>query len=381
MSDVKKDNAVVDDNAFARQLLKDNGRDISDFLDDKGNPKVVEAAPGGEAPKPAAAPKPQGGGDGADPTAGEKPAGEDANNGGAPPATAAAEPVVDEDIEDHKLLAALKKRGMNIEKLDDLKPAEKPLTEEEENARKKEVRENAIKYALKEKHITTEELANYNVDAAKSPREIEKDLTKEDAEERFANYFKENLPEDNWERKERQQELNARAMHYFNSKYPNVMDSESTYVEHTQTLELAKAYNKRVEHVFASFPTKETFEIDVDVEGGKTAKEVYTFDFSKESIEAVKNQLLSEESFNRLGKANVDEATLNAIIKSSLLQKEFTNAVKTVARSHANKMVLAAKAGRKGVIPERAGEGTQENNIPGVQSEAEIMLREQGRIK
>ncbi len=201
-------------NAFVMQMLKENGRDIKDFQNEDGSPKIPEvvapATP--DVPKPPKTPgaPPVPPVPGANPPEGEQPAAEpDAED-------------TDDDIEDEKLLAVLRKRGLKIDKLDDLKPAEKQLTEEEQQAAKKELRENALKYALNNKLITADELKNYNIDSDKSPRDIvlkqftdkwretEKDLSDEDAEERFAAYMKESLPEDNWERKELSS-INSRA--------------------------------------------------------------------------------------------------------------------------------------------------------------------------
>ncbi len=369
---------------FAMELLKDNGINTTDLDEPKGAQSVAKT------PEQMAAEK----------KAEEEKAAK-ANEGKTPEQIAAEKKAEEEkvaagektEINDDTVIAYLKSKGLEVNKIDDLKPLVKEPTAEEVAEKQKEVRENAIKYGLNNKKINTVELKAYNVDAEKSVRDIvypimvaqwkaaDKELSDEDAEARFEDYFKEKLPTDNWERVERTHEMEARANAYFAKTYPNVLKLEGEYVEHAHTLEAGIAYNKQVEQVVASFPAKSNFDIEVDLEDGKKNTEVYNYEFSKENIAAVKEQLLSEQSFNALGRAKTDDAALTKIVRNALIEKELSKIVTTVARSHANKMVLAAKSGRKGVMPTLAGDGTAEvqQNAPKGNSVVEELLKSAGR--
>lgn len=301
----------------------------------------------------------------------------------------------EEDVDDEKLKKALKKRGIEVDDIEDLKKKEpaKQLTPEEQEQADKEFRENAIKFALNQKDtkIKSADITAYQLDAAKTPRELvypvitanwkkeDPDLTAEQLEERFAEYYLENKPEDDWMRKERTNFMAAQANAILQNKHANVLGIEGAYANHVETVELATNYNKQVEKIIKTFPLTNKFEIEVDLEGGKKEKMEYTFEFSKDSITAIKDHLLSEEQFDKLGRAKPNDATLTAVIRNTLIEKELQKIVTTVARSHANKMIIANKAGRKGVIPASGGDGTTDVNLPPKRTVAGDLLEENKR--
>lgn len=387
-------------NNIALELLKENGRDIVDVPPPGGAQPPAGGAqpPAGGAQPPAGGANPPAGGaqPPADPPAGgTRPAG-----GATPPAGGAnppggAQPPADapaDDIDDEKLRAALLKRGIKVDKLDQLKPppAAEPTAEEKEKARI-EKHEAAIQHALKAKTIKASDITAYELDKQKPARDVvypfmmEKwkkdfpDATQEELDERFAEYYLENKKPDDWHRKEREQLMAAQAESIINNRHSKVLGIDSAYSEYEETIEAAKGYNAVVDATFEKPITLEPFTIEVDGEGGAKTTESYTFEFSKETVNAVKEQLKTEDSFNRIGRSGLDETAMNALVRNALIEKELGNIVRTVARSHANKMVIQAKAGRKGALPETVGAGTVEGNVPRTKSIAEQMLDENKR--
>lgn len=371
---------MADQGSVARQLLKDNGREVS--------PAAAPATPPAEG-QPAAAPASPAEGQPATPPAEGQPAAAppaappkkntetgaqtDENNQGANPPADKNTAVLD----DEAVKTYLKSRGIEVDKIEDLAKPKPAPTDKEIEASKEDLKRNVLKFGLENKLVKAADLENYTRDTAKTPKEIvlpvlaekwrkaDPDLTDDDIADRFSDLFKEKLKDDHWERVERQSELQAMADNILYEKYENVISLENQYTDHVQTLDRAKDYNQQVTGVFASLPTEIPFELEIDAEGGKKEKKSYKYAFPAEDIAAVKEQFLTPDSFKRLGREKVDDKVITDIVRNALIVKNLDKIVTTIARGHSNEMVQDIRAGRKGIPPAQGGDGASElTNIP-----------------
>jgi hypothetical protein len=279
-----------------------------------------------------------------------------------------------DDLDEERVIQYLKKKGFKGDKLEfpDAPPAPEPaLTPDQIQKNKEDFQANAVKWALNSDKIKKADLQSFYAESAKPAREIvhqlmtaewikaDPTLTPEEADSRFREYFLEDEDEGHWAKKIRETEMVNRANNYFAQKYGDVLGAEDAYAEHIEVLDKAKKYNEAIEKTFASLPKELVHTLTIDGEDGQKETLTYKVPYSEATLNAVKEQLLKQSSFDYLGRGEINDEALTKAALLAIREKELDKIISTVARSHADRMVLANKAGRRS-IPTRTGDGSQE---------------------
>lgn len=317
----------------------------SEELDETGKPKVIPPVPPVETPKPA---------DSATPST--------------PPAKiplekvegAPAESGDEDDVDDAKILAALKKRGMDISSLEDIKPKPKELTPEEKEAAKEELKEQSIQFGLKNKLFKTTDLEEFAAAQKRDPQEVAleefavnykksyPEATDEDVKDAFSDFFGLDLEDGHFRKTLMSSEMKRIADMNLRSKFPQIMGVEEDYQENIRVEQSARTYKERVDKAFADIKP----ELKITLDGQE-----YSFPYRTDSIKALKEQFLSAVQFDAFGQEAPDEKVLMGAISESLNAKDMRKAIEVIAKAHADKILLDHQAGRKGIIPERVSSG------------------------
>jgi len=276
--------------------------------------------------------------------------------------------VVEDDITDEKILAALKKRGLSVNSLGELKTPERELTAEEKDAEQKRVRDEAIAYGLQNKKISKEDMDAFAVDQSKTAlgiardifsqkiKALEPDITEEEINGRFAEWAMEGEDDNNWHKKMRMADIEQMREGYIKGRYANLLGLTDEYQGVLSETKKKADYNQRISDAINSMPEKLEFEVPVNTEDGKKETKKYSYTIPKETRDQVLAQFQQEESYRMLGKENIDTTNLQLAVLNFAKEKELNRIIATIANSHAAEQLVNARLGRRGIRPDR-GEG------------------------
>lgn len=266
------------------------------------------------------------------------------------------QPVAPEITED-AVLEFLRKRGQDINSLDDIKPT-KELTPEERETAEKDEQNNIASYAIQNKIYDANTLKVYGTDQARTPRDIAMEIftsiqqaanpgvTPEQIETRFIEHFAEGeLTEDgetpSWRATHMQTQMELMKQQYLKNKYEPILNAPNLYRDHVRVEQAARDYSKEVNAQFAGLPAEMTFEVD-----GKS----YKFKPHPETVTSVKEQFLNNAQFEIFGQKVPDKNLLQSSINNAIQMADLNRIVDTVSKAHAAEVLLAEKAGRKNAI-------------------------------
>ena len=250
-------------------------KDLADKMEGRYTPPIASVAPPAEK-APVAEPNP------AEPPAQAAPPADP----GTAPAEKASGTVNLDELSDEDFLKLYEKRvGVKAKSLDELKPAPQPLSKEEQEALEaKEVNES-LEWAFATEKIKKDFYDKAVVARSKDKRAIalelfsadlmaeDEDLTVEDCEERFKEFYCEEEPESSWRRKKATAQMNAVADTYL-SQFSDIDNITPQYRDYKSAVEKQKAYNKQVSAVAKELPKDVSFKIPyVSVDGAKSELE------------------------------------------------------------------------------------------------------------
>lgn len=273
----------------------------------------------------------------------------------------------DEEVDENKLLKMLGKFGITASSLDELKnpkPVTAPTAEELEKQEEEE-QNLIVQFSLKNKIYDSKTLESYGQDKNRSAQDItyelfsaaqkaqDNTLTESQIQDRFNQHFALGEDEEEWRKEYGAKEMENIAQNYISEKYKNVHTAGDIYRDHLRIENDAKEYKKVVEAQFAKQPAELSF---------KVGEGTYAYKPKPETLSAIKDQLLSANQFNAFGQKVPDAALLEVAIQSAIQTKELGSIVQTIAQSHAAEVLLAHKAGRKG-IPVTYDEGTTQEKF------------------
>ena len=228
---------------------------------------------------------------------------EDKNKAAAPPPAPIPPPppaVVNyEDMPEDEFLKLYEKRtGKKAKSLDDLKDPPKPSTAEELQAQALKEQTEALEWAWESNKVTKELYDKSIADKSRSKREIalslftkelkeeDKDLTPEECEERFKDFYHEGEDETSWLFKKGVKDINAAADNYL-AQYSVIDKLPEEYREVKTLAARQKAFAKQVNEIVKevpktlkfTYPTGEEldgkpvqFEYDIPVDDKVTAQ-------------------------------------------------------------------------------------------------------------
>lgn len=280
----------------------------------------------------------------------------------------------DEDYDDAKVLAALKKKGININSIEELnKPAQQELTEEEKVKLAEERRKQMLVYGLQTGKIKGEgELKKYITDQSRSSREIafelfkaerlaeDKNLTEEELNDEFADLNFEYLEEDDKKRIRASKQMDAVKQNYLQDKYGHIDALESEFDEYLQENTQKAQYGEKIKNIFAGLP--QTISFDVKDPGDAKKIHSYNFNIPAESLKTLQELYQGNDYFLLFSKGGMKDEDLQATVINSVKQKQIANIISEVANAHATAMLADAAKGRRGIQPVRE-EGSEGNMV------------------
>lgn len=294
-----------------------------------------------------------------------------------PPVTT---PPVNDDLDDAVLLAALKKKGHNIESLDDIKKPAKVLTPEQEQVALQERQDAMRQFALKNKIATSTQFDNYIKETNIPPidmafllyrqerlQELQgKDVKPEDLpndvdlraefDEAHHQYADESDP-----KRIRAEKLLTKSVDdYINDKYENIVSLEDSYTAHETEKQLKTTYREVVKDVIGKLGTT----LEFIIEDGKDKVPV-KFNIPQQLLTKLEQNYLADVSFNAFGKNNVSNEVLLNAMKGNIIAENFNDILKEGALTYFNEMFEKIPKGRRGILPLREtgseGGGKAEN--------------------
>lgn len=278
-----------------------------------------------------------------------------------------------EDIPEDKILAMLKKRGIDAKSLDELKP--KPtLSPEEQEAAAENERTAAINFGLEKKLFTRKDYEQFIADTRRTPEDIalqvfsnvmlaaDNTLKPEDINARFREYFRLDHEDSDWQKTLKAQEMKDLAVSYINKTHAKVTGVTDEYRAEQQIKQDALSYHTSVKQSFNTIGKTLTHTIK-DEEG----EFPFQFNIPEKVIKDATDIYLSSEHFNALN--GIEPEELTAAIRLSMLEKMLPQIIAEGAKSYHAHKVETLKMIRQGV-PERQVEqghqsSTSTKQIPG----------------
>lgn len=281
-----------------------------------------------------------------------------ADQAATPPAAAAAADVNFDDIPEEKLLEQLSKRtGRQIKSFEDLHKPQAELSDEEKKAQAEKRRSDSIEFAKKNNLFTQAEYDNYVKQSGQNPFDVVKgkfiqdamkedaDLSQEEAEEMFDEYYHVHEGSDSPKYKRAQAQIQKEYDELQRQNFGKILDAPKQYDQYQELNQKAIAYKSQVEEIFdKKLPTEFQFKID-----GEPVR--FQIDPKKqaEKIAAVKNDYLTMQMMNSVTNQDgkVDEAALLKQIESDLKIQLLEHLVSEVAVSYSDIKLTKSRMGRK----------------------------------
>ncbi len=179
-----------------------------------------------------------------------------------------------DEVGDEEFLELYKKRtGRSAESIDELKAPPKAPTQAEIEAAAERERTESLEWALGTQAITRDQYEKSIAERSKSKRDIayalfaaeakveDKDITPEETEDRFRDFYGENEEPNSWKYKKGQALMNSVADNHL-SQYSDVDSLPEKYREFKTTTERHKGYTKLVNKAAKELPKELTFTIE-----------------------------------------------------------------------------------------------------------------------
>lgn len=294
-----------------------------------------------------------------------------------PPVTPTTE-VDNDDIDDQKLLAALQKRGVIVASLNDLQPT--PPKNVEEEAEEEIDDQTAEAEALSNNFFTKETLDGYKRDKEADKISLAKSIYRAQRKAELSAENAIDIPSDevldtdfedtfftyedpkNPKFKSGQRGIDQMVESYLQAQYGEVMTAKDKVKAIRKENSLRSSFTAVMDQVGQEILNKPmTFTIP-DQDGGQP--ETYTFTPKPEHIEKIKALYADPDAYELFStNGKVDKNQVKQIAESSLQGIIFTEALQEVANAHAEKRLIAAGKGRRG-IPVNDNGGVNKDSAP-----------------
>ncbi len=241
-----------------------------------------------------------------------------------------------DDMTDEVLLEVMEKRvGKKFKSLDDLKDPPKALTPEEIKTNEDREATEALEWGLASNKIKKDFYEKGIADKAKNKRDIalslftaelqgeDKDLSGEECEERFKEFYGENEEEGSWRHKKGAKEMNSVADAYL-SQYSMIDNLTAEYRGEKTKAERQKSFQKQVSAVAKEIPNKLTFEFPYKSVDGATLDLKYEVDLDDKVLSQVVKEITGSGMENAFGdnpKVERIAAELNYHIRARMQEK------------------------------------------------------------
>jgi hypothetical protein len=269
----------------------------------------------------------------------------------------------DSDIDDERLLAALRKKtGRDFKSFEDFSSDKKEPTEQEKKQAAEQVRTEAIAFGTHNKLFTQSEYDNFLVFQSKDPADVVQEnfvegvmkdnasMTKEDAEDLFNELYHTGEDEDSYKYKQAQKLISRQYNDIKTEQFGKIAGVEDTYQNYKKHEGQAKAYSSQVEKIFTEkLPSKFDFTIDgeqvsypVDLKNKDVVKIINTIKADYLTVD------MMNSTVDQTGK--LDEGVIMTEIKKDIASALLTKMVAEVAKSYSDSRLVKAKLGRRGMI-------------------------------
>lgn len=259
-----------------------------------------------------------------------------------------------EELTDEEVTALLEKRtGRKFASLDELREPPKAPTKEELEALEVKERTEALEWALGTDKIKKDFYDKSITDKSKSKREIalhlftqelqgeNKDLTAEECEELFSDFYAEGEDEKSWKHIKGAKEMNALADNYL-SQYASVDKLPEEYRAYKTTAEKQKTYNKQIKSLVKEIPAELSFKVPYETIDGGTAELEYKVPVDESVISKLTAEFTTPQIFSSLSEEKPERilTELNFLTRSRMMDK----AIPVIMAEHAKRVEMDVMA-------------------------------------
>lgn len=281
--------------------------------------------------------------------------------------------------DDTALLAALRKRGINVNSFDDLRPKPDAAQLAEQRDAK------MLSFGLNNGLFTRRDYENYVKDSSdiralvfnqylKEAKEDDQDLTNEEIQAEFEQKYSLDHDPESRRYKRGMQEITLLAEKILKEKYQKIFTAEAEFQKHEKTeqgrlsrqeniLSKAPAYKVQVDEVFA-----EMKKFSSEIQGGDS----FEVEVTDEMLDSVKSQFLSAEFSAEQIEKGTSKEELRDLVRTSLLFQYFPY----LAGQIAVKYHLKRQAGSKGIPP--TGDRVKKDDTKQLSAEQQQVLQAYG---
>lgn len=274
-------------------------------------------------------------------------------------------PVADE-LSDEQLVELLNKRaGITLSNLNDLKP--KP-TEEEIAAQQQERESAMLTFGLTSGKFKKEEYDAYQLALSNKKDLVRTEITaqltaanpemSEDAiQEMVANYFLENLEENNPLRIAREKEIATLSDLQIKTKYKNIVDLPNDYAQHEEGLNNKANFERKVQatlpvyqsDVKAALQSLKTFTVEIPDTKNPANTVSVELDYDDKDLKEVEDLFLTNDQIVRAVKTGVTLEQIKGEANLVLMQKHLPRLISQAAKKYNATQKDTYLQGRKGL--------------------------------
>lgn len=275
-----------------------------------------------------------------------------------------------DDVSDEEFLALYEKRtGTKAKSIDDLKPApKKPSAEEQLKLDEQEANES-LEWGIASGKVNKKDYETAVVAKAKEKREIalslftqelqseDNEISADECEERFREYYGEDADDDSWRRKKGLKEMNAVADSHLAqfSAFDKLTDE---YREFKTNSQRQKEYNKQIKTLTDSLPKTLTFKVPYEGVDGQNVD----LDYEVPVDGKITTQLAKE--FEKLGTGNSalwdsKPETISAELNYHLKARMMDSVLPQLLKSHAERVEMDIMAKLKNARAPQSQLGSQ----------------------
>lgn len=262
-----------------------------------------------------------------------------------------------DDMSEEDIIKVLNKRtGKTFSSLTDLtkEPESKILTAEEQEQENEKRQADALKFGLDNKLFAKKDYDQFQVFKTipkvdvvmeafvKEEMAADKELSKEDAEERFKELYHQFDDETSFKYKKGLQQIEQQYEQIKNARFKNIVNVEDVYKGVEKNMANAKVYHQKLTETFNSIDKNLSFEID----GEKINAPLFT----DEQVEKVKKNYLTPEMMASVlaEDGSIDMESLATEIRKDFIYDNLDTIVTEAAKTLADVKVKAAMKARKG---------------------------------
>jgi hypothetical protein len=290
----------------------------------------------------------------------------------------------DGEIDEKSLINFLKKKGIEVDSLDQLKPKPADPSPEDLEKQREQSRQAAIQFGITSNLFTQKEYDDYAKFTAKDKQDAVKehfieqyqqshpDVDYDDAEDVYNEKFFLLEDEEGYKYKSGQQDIEQYYERITKEKYGKIVGIEELHKKVTEGISKFNSYKTQVEDILTTkIPADLTFSVE-----GQDIK--IPLGLQAETLNSLKDTYLTQDMMSSLvdQSGQVNTELLVEEIQKDLFWANRNTLIAEVARTAADKARLEAKGGRKGIVqPDTAtSPNTQHSQPAGQKSLSDDMM-------